>query len=86
MHLTERIETIDTHTEAESTKIIKNLIGKTPGNNTIEKMHYFKKHFDNIRTLLLAEPRGHKDMYGCLLTHPSQEGADYGLIFMEGGI
>lgn len=83
MHLPKNIETIDTHTEGEPTRIIKNLIGKIPGNNTVEKMNYFKNHFDNIRTLLLAEPRGHKDMFGCLLTQPSQEGSDYGLIFMD---
>jgi len=83
MNFPERITTIDTHTNGEPTRIITNWTTKIPGKNTAEKMHYFKQNFDHIRTSLIAEPRGHKDMYGCLLTQPSQNGSDYGIIFMD---
>lgn len=83
MDFPERITTIDTHTNGEPTRIITNWTPKIPGKNTTEKMHYFKQKFDHIRTSLIAEPRGHKDMYGCLLTQPSQNGSDYGIIFMD---
>jgi proline racemase len=49
----------------------------------VEKMRYLRGSFDNVRTALMSEPRGHKDMYGCLLTKPTTEQADYGVIFMD---
>jgi proline racemase/trans-L-3-hydroxyproline dehydratase len=49
----------------------------------VEKMHFFKTNFDHVRRVLMAEPRGHKDMYGCLLTQPNAKEADYGIIFMD---
>jgi proline racemase len=83
MYFPRRINTIDTHTEGEPTRIITSWIARIPGKNTSEKMNFFKKNFDHIRTSLIGEPRGHKDMYGCLLTQPSREGSDYGIIFMD---
>jgi proline racemase/trans-L-3-hydroxyproline dehydratase len=83
MHFPRRIDTIDTHTEGEPTRIITNWIKDIPGKNTEEKMFYFKKNFDHVRKVLISEPRGHKDMYGCLLTQASQKDSDYGIIFMD---
>ena len=31
----------------------------------------------------MLEPRGHQDMYGCLLVTPSNEQADFGVLFMH---
>jgi proline racemase len=78
-----RIDTIDTHTDGEPTRVITNWIKDIPGATTAEKMFFFKENYDHIRTTLMKEPRGHKDMYGCLLTKPSHEGSDYGIIFMD---
>lgn len=33
----------------------------------------------------MLEPRGHRDMFGALLTEPVHEEADYGVIFMDSG-
>src|SRR5919202_6622847 len=38
---------------------------------------------DAIRRLLMWEPRGHADMYGCLLTPPVTPDADFGVLFMH---
>src|SRR5919202_2293061 len=38
---------------------------------------------DAIRRLLMWEPRGHADMYGCLLTPPVTPGAHFGVLFMH---
>ena len=78
-----RIETIDTHTDGEPTRVITNWIKDIPGASTFEKMLFFKDHYDHVRTAIIQEPRGHRDMYGCLLTNPSREGSDYGIIFMD---
>lgn len=79
----EHINTIDTHTEGQPTRIITSLKGEIKGENLVEKMNFFKDNFDHVRTALMAEPRGHKDMYGCLLTEPISKESDYGIIFMD---
>lgn len=33
----------------------------------------------------MLEPRGHRDMFGALLTQPVHEEADFGVIFMDSG-
>lgn len=48
-----------------------------------EKMIYARRELDGLRGLLMLEPRGRQDMYGALLTAPSNPRADFGLIFMN---
>jgi proline racemase len=36
-----------------------------------------------VRRLLVNEPRGHADMYGCFVTEPNDEGADLGVVFFH---
>jgi trans-L-3-hydroxyproline dehydratase len=42
-----------------------------------------REHFDRLRTALMFEPRGHADMYGCIVTPPVTPGADIGVLFMH---
>lgn len=43
------------------------------------------EHYDYLRSALMLEPRGHRDMFGALLTAPVHEEADYGVIFLDSG-
>ncbi len=79
------IKTIDSHTEGEATRIIYEGFPKLPGSTMMEKKNYLIKHYDFLRTALMLEPRGHRDMFGALLTEPVHEEADYGVIFMDSG-
>ena len=36
-----------------------------------------------MRQLLVNEPRGHADMYGCFVTEPEDDGADLGVVFFH---
>jgi proline racemase len=38
---------------------------------------------DGIRRLLVHEPRGHADMYGCFVTEPEDAAADLGVVFFH---
>ena len=40
-------------------------------------------HLDDVRALLVNEPRGHADMYGCFVTEPVAEGSDLGVLFFH---
>ena len=77
------IETIDMHTGGEPLRIITSGLGEIKGETILEKRKYFKEHFDDIRTGLMFEPRGHADMYGAVITPPCTKDADFGTFFMH---
>lgn len=77
------IETIDMHTGGEPLRIITKGLGEIKGETILEKRKFFKEHFDDIRTGLMFEPRGHADMYGAVITTPCTEDADFGTFFMH---
>src|SRR5919198_38149 len=41
------------------------------------------ERLDHVRRLLVYEPRGHADMYGCFVTEPEDDGADLGVVFFH---
>jgi proline racemase/trans-L-3-hydroxyproline dehydratase len=48
-----------------------------------EKKRYMVEHLDHFRTLLMQEPRGHSDMFGAVLTPPTSDRGQYGVLFMD---
>ncbi|HDZ41766.1 MAG TPA: proline racemase [Bacteroidetes bacterium] len=77
------IKTVDMHTCGEPLRIITGGLPDLKGNTILEKRKYFAANYDNIRTALMFEPRGHADMYGAVLTGPSSDGADFGAFFLH---
>lgn len=78
-----RITTIDAHTGGEPFRVIVDGFPELQGNTILEKRRYAKEHYDHIRTALMWEPRGHADMYGCILTPPTTPDADFGILFIH---
>jgi proline racemase len=74
--------TIDAHAAGEPLRIITAGVPLLPGNTILERRQYMLEHHDDIRRVLLFEPRGHADMYGAILTPPVTPGADYGVLFL----
>jgi len=75
--------TIDTHTAGEPLRIITHGVPEIKGNTQLEKRAYCMEHLDELRQVLMYEPRGHDGMYGCIITEPSTPGADIGVLFMH---
>lgn len=78
-----RIRTIDMHTGGEPLRVIVNGLPKLEGKNILEFRQNFKRNNDLIRKLLMHEPRGHADMYGCILLPPNDDDADFGILFLH---
>ncbi|WP_242527213.1 proline racemase family protein [Ktedonosporobacter rubrisoli] len=53
------------------------------GATILQRRRYMQQHFDHIRRVLMWEPRGHYDMYGCVLTPAVTPTADLGVLFMH---
>lgn len=77
------IKTIDMHTAGEPLRVIIDGFPTIKGETILEKRRYVKENFDNLRTMLMYEPRGHADMYGVLVVEPEQKDSDFGVIFMH---
>ena len=77
------IVAIDSHTEGEPTRIIIGGLPNIPGKTMAEKKEYFEKNLDFIRTALMLEPRGHRDMFGAVITPPVSDNADFGVLWID---
>ena len=53
------------------------------GRTILERRRWAAEHLDGVRRLLVHEPRGHADMYGCFVTDPEDGGADLGVVFFH---
>ena len=78
-----RLMTIDSHTAGEPTRLIVGGVKPLPGKTLKEKRLHFMENLDHIRLQLTREPRGHRGMLAALLTEPTSQGADIGLIYMD---
>jgi proline racemase len=74
---------VDSHTEGMPTRVITSGVGTLPGATMYERMRYLVAERDDLRTLLMFEPRGHASMSGAILQPPARPDADVGVIFIE---
>lgn len=85
MQFSHVFRTIESHTGGNPTRTILSGIPPLLGSTMMDKVSYFREHYDWIRTALMFEPRGHGVMSGCILTEPVHDGADLGVIYIEVG-
>jgi trans-L-3-hydroxyproline dehydratase len=78
-----RITTLDMHTAGEPFRVITGGYPELPGDTILARRRYAREHLDRLRTVLMWEPRGHADMYGCIVTPPVTPEADIGVLFMH---
>ena len=78
-----KIITIDAHTEGEPLRVIIGGFPALTGKTILERRRFAKENFDYLRTALMWEPRGHADMYGCIVTPPVTAGANFGVLFLH---
>lgn len=77
------IRTIDMHTGGEPLRVIVAGFPELKGDSVLARRRYIRDHYDHLRKALMFEPRGHADMYGCLLLPPDTPDGDFGILFMH---
>jgi len=77
------ISTVDYHTGGEPFRIVVGGIPELKGRTVLERRAWAGANLDNVRHLLIDEPRGHADMYGAFVTPPNDGGADLGVVFFH---
>jgi proline racemase len=65
------------------TRVVTGGVGSIPGATMLERKLHFEAKLDDLRLLLMREPRGHGAMSGAILQPPLREDADWGVLFIE---
>jgi proline racemase len=81
--ITGPIRTVDYHTAGEPFRIVVEGVPALEGRTVLERRSWAATHLDDVRHLLVDEPRGHADMYGAFATPPNDAGADLGVVFFH---
>jgi proline racemase len=77
------IETVDYHTGGEPFRIVTGGIDAPRGATVLDCRRDAAARLDSVRALVVNEPRGHADMYGCFVVAPEDEGAHLGVVFFH---
>jgi proline racemase/trans-L-3-hydroxyproline dehydratase len=77
------VTTVDYHTAGEPFRIVTGGVEPPRGATILDKRRDALARLDDVRRLLVNEPRGHADMYGCFVCEPNDAGADLGVVFFH---
>jgi proline racemase len=83
MRAARSIAAVDSHTEGMPTRVVVGGIAPIPGATMLERKLHFEARLDDLRLLLMREPRGHGAMSGAILQPPTRPDADWGVLFIE---
>ncbi|HKN97825.1 MAG TPA: proline racemase family protein [Pseudonocardiaceae bacterium] len=74
---------VDYHTAGEPFRIVVSGAPDIPGATVLARREFARRSadVDAVRRLLVNEPRGHADMYGCFVVPPDDGGAHFGVLF-----
>ena len=76
-----RVLVVDAHTEGEPLRVVMEGFPAVDGASILERRRRTRMEHDDLRRALMWEPRGHADMYGCIVGPPVSEEADIGVLF-----
>lgn len=77
------VQAAEYHTAGEPFRIVTGGVGPIPGETILDKRRYARQSLDEVRALLVNEPRGHADMYGCFVTDPVDAEGHLGVLFFH---
>ncbi len=78
-----RIRTVDAHAQGEPLRIIVDGFPQPEGDTVLARRRDAQRRFDHLRRVLMWEPRGHADMYGCLVMPPVTPAAHFSVLFLH---
>jgi proline racemase len=77
------LSTIDAHSSGDPLRLIVSGFPAPKGRSMRDKRDWVAGHADDLRQILLLEPRGHADMRGAVLTEPVAPGSHAGILFLD---
>lgn len=83
MTLSRTVTAVDAHACGEPGRVIVAGVPDVPGDTMFDKMVYLREHHDDLRKLMLREPRGYPAANCNLVLPPTRPEADAGFVIME---
>src|SRR6476661_862032 len=83
MRFSRLITAVEAHAGGEPGRVITGGVIDVPGETMFEKKRYLETHRDEIRKLMLREPRGYPGLCANILLPPTKPEADAGFVIME---
>jgi proline racemase len=77
------ISVVDYHAGGEPFRIVTGGVEPLLGESILARRRDALERLDHVRRLLVYEPRGHADMYGCHVVPGNDAGADLGVVFFH---
>lgn len=77
------IQAVDLHAAGEPGRVIVGGVLDVPGDSMFRKMQHLHRHADELRKMMLREPRGYPAANCNLVLPPTREEADAGFVIME---
>jgi proline racemase len=71
------------HTAGEPFRIVTAGAPTLSGATVLERRASAQAEHDSVRRMIINEPRGHADQYGCYVVEPDDDGAAFGVIFFH---
>lgn len=75
------ITAFDTHSSGMTSRIVLGGFPEIPGESMLEKTRYCEENLDHLRRAVMLRPRGFKGILGAILTRPTREEADFGVVY-----
>jgi len=77
----QRFTVIESHTGGEPFRVVIDGLPEIPGETVLERRRYAADHLDDLRRILVWEPRGHADMYAGWIGPPIEPDSDLSVLF-----
>ena len=77
------VQTVDSHTEGNPTRVIVGGVPVPPGETVVEKRDWLRANNDGLRQMLNFEPRGNGMMCSVLLMPALTAEADFAAVIIE---
>jgi trans-L-3-hydroxyproline dehydratase len=76
-----RLLAVDAHTAGEPLRVVVGGFPDPGGETVLDRRRNARESLDHLRRALMWEPRGHADMYGCLVGPPTTGEGDFSVLF-----
>jgi len=83
MRLARMLQAIDAHAAGEPGRVIVGGVLDVPGGTMLEKARHLEEHGDELRRLMLREPRGYPALCANVILPSANPDADAGYVIME---
>lgn len=83
MQFERMITVVDAHAAGEPGRVITGGVAHIPGDSMLEKKRFLENRRDDIRKLMLNEPRGYPALCSNIILPPTTMEADAGFVIME---